>query len=74
MAKGRSIVAYQLQMIASVSTDILCDLGTRPPLGNHAGHPHPFIKGIRCTSELENVGMREAVPQDDLFAEALRNV
>ena len=72
MKKGRAILTYQFQMIASVSMDILCDDAVDHPLENHG--KLPFIEGIKGTDETENVGMRHVHPHSNLLAEALHNL
>ena len=59
-------------MIAAVAADVLHDVAIAHPLGYH--RELPIVKCIRDPNEIENVGVRQILPHDNLFAEALRRV
>jgi hypothetical protein len=67
-----TIVAYQPQVVASVTTDVRHDVTVDHPLGDH--RESPALKGVRDSNEIENVWMGQALPQGNFFAEPLHSV
>ena len=72
MTTDYMIVAYQLQVIASVSADVRQDVTVDHPLGDH--RKSAILKGIRDSNEIENVGMRQILPQGGAPAKPLHRV
>ena len=72
MIIDHAVVTYQLQAVASVSSDVLHDVTVGHPLGGH--REFPILEGVGNSDETENVGMTQVLPHDNLFAEALHNV
>ena len=51
----RAVVAYQLQVVTSVYTNVLHDVAVGHPLGDR--RESPVLKCVRDSDEGENVGM-----------------
>ena len=63
------IVAYKLQVISSVFTDVLYDVTVGHPFGDH--REPPVIEGVRDADKTEDIGMRQVLPRGDFFTEML---
>ena len=72
MTTDRVVVAYQLQMVASVNPDVLCDVTVVHPLGDH--RESPSFKSVRDSNEAENVGMGKVSPHNNLSTKPLHRV
>ena len=68
-AKENAIVTYELQVVASVLTDIPCDIPVGHPFRDH--RESPIFDGIRNPDKVEDVGMGQILPHGDFFTELL---
>ena len=66
------VVAYQLQMVASVNSDVLYYVTVVHPLGDH--RESPSFKSVRDSNEAENVGMGKVSLHKNLSAKPLHSV
>ena len=55
MTKGRVILAYKLQVISSVTTDVLRDVPVSHPFGD--SREPSTLEGIGNSDKTKNVGM-----------------
>ena len=69
VTKRHEILAYQFQVIASVTTNILRDVPVCHPFGNH--REPPILEGVRNADKSEDVGVGQVLPHGNLFTEAL---
>ena len=65
-------MAHQPQVVASISTEILHDVSVGHPFRDR--REPPILKGVKDSNEIEKVGMGQALPHDNLFAEALHSM
>jgi len=63
------IMTYEFEVVAGVIADVLHDVSIGHPYGDH-GEPS-ILEGIRDSDEVEDVGMGQVLPHDNLFTEAL---
>lgn len=67
-----AIVTHQFQVVTSIGTDVPHDVAVGHPLGNHG--ESPILKGVGDSNEIENVGMEQVLPHDNLLAEPLHSM
>jgi len=67
--KEKATIPYEHQVIASVITDVLHNVAIGHPFGDR-GEPS-ILKGIRNSNKAKDIWMRQGIPQDDFFTEAL---
>ena len=72
MEVDHAIIAYQLQVVASIDSNVPHDVTIGHPFGDH--RKFPIFEGVRDSDKIENVGMGQILPDGNLFAEALHSV
>jgi len=65
-------VAYELDVITSVTTDVLHNVAVGHPFRDH-GEPS-VLEGIRNPDKTKDVGMGQVLPYGNFFTEALYGV
>ena len=65
-------MTHEFQVITSVIADVLHDVSVGHPYGDHGEPPVP--EGVRDSDEIEDVGVKQVLPQSNFFAEALHGV
>lgn len=72
VARDDMTMAHQPQVVARISTEILHDVAVGHPFRDR--REPPILKGVKDSNEIEKVGMGQALPHDNLFAEALHSM
>ena len=65
-------MAYELQIISRVLTDILHDVAGGHPFGDQS--EPPVLEGIRNTDKAEDIWVGKVLPPDNFFTEMLYGV
>ena len=69
MTKRCGILAYELQVVASMTSDVLHDVAVGHPFGDR--REHPVLEGVENADEIEDVGMGQVLPHSNFFTEML---
>lgn len=65
-------MTYKLQVVASVITDVSCDIAVEHPFRDH--REPPIFEGVRNPDKIEDVRMRQIFPHSNFFTELLRGM
>ena len=65
-------LSHKLQVIASVTTNVLHDVAVSHPLRDH--REPPILEGVRNADKTEDVGMGQVLPHSNFFTEVLYNM
>ena len=63
------ILTYELQVITSVTTNVIRDAPADHPFGDHG--ETPVLEGVRNADKTENVGMGQVLPHGNFFTKDL---
>jgi len=64
-------MTYKLQVVASVITDVSCDITVGHPFRDH--RKPPIFEGVRNPDKIEDVWMRHVLPHSHFFTELLQD-
>ena len=67
-----AVMAYELQMVSSVITDVLRDVSVGHPFGDHS--ESPILEGVRNANKVEDVWMGQVLPNGNSLTEVLYGV